>query len=67
MSVKKVIKNARRKKGWLPRGYYAHYCFRCGYVWVSKNKHPAHCANQRCKSPYWDRPRRHPKVEGVKE
>lgn len=32
-------------------------CYRCGYIWESKSKKsPAICP--RCKSPYWDRPRR---------
>lgn len=35
------------------------HCLRCGYVWPVKDpsKRPKSCANLKCKSPYWDRPR----------
>lgn len=35
------------------------HCLRCGYVWPVKDptKRPKSCANVKCKSPYWDRPR----------
>lgn len=37
-------------------------CERCGYEWVPrKPDYPRVCV--RCKSPYWDRPRRKPKEE----
>lgn len=35
-----------------------HHCLRCGHEWPSKLEKPLRCANPRCKSPYWDRPRR---------
>jgi len=36
-------------------------CCRCGYTWAKKKEYedkPVTCANQKCKTPYWDRPRR---------
>lgn len=34
-------------------------CTRCGYQWYPRwGIEPAHCANRRCNSPYWNRPRR---------
>jgi hypothetical protein len=35
-------------------------CHRCGKIWVPRNINnlPKHCANHKCNSPYWDRPRR---------
>jgi hypothetical protein len=32
-------------------------CERCGYSWLSRVNIPVRCASERCKSPYWDRPR----------
>ena len=38
-------------------------CERCGYQWhTSTDRIPGTCANPKCRSPYWDRPRRVPKV-----
>lgn len=35
----------------------AYRCERCGYVWIPRKQElPKVCP--RCKSPYWDRPRR---------
>ncbi len=31
-------------------------CKRCGYQWKVRGTNPIRCANQRCKSPYWNRP-----------
>jgi predicted Zn-ribbon and HTH transcriptional regulator len=35
-------------------------CERCGYEWAQRDpkKTPKVCANPKCKSPYFDRPRR---------
>jgi len=34
-------------------------CLRCGWTWVPYGRMmPARCANQRCRSPYWNIPRR---------
>lgn len=34
-------------------------CLRCGYSWAQKREEkPRLCANQDCKSPYWDKERR---------
>lgn len=34
-------------------------CIRCGYKWYPKKPgEPLCCANQKCKSRYWNRPRR---------
>jgi len=36
-------------------------CCRCGYKWPKKNNadgKPTVCANQKCKSPYWDKAKR---------
>lgn len=35
-----------------------YHCLRCGHIWSSKSKDkPKTCANKKCRSPYWDRPR----------
>lgn len=41
------------------------FCHRCGHIWVRRNldRLPATCPNQKCKSPYWNRPRRAKKEE----
>jgi predicted Zn-ribbon and HTH transcriptional regulator len=33
------------------------HCERCGYDWTPKNRVVNRCANPKCRSPYWDRPR----------
>ena len=33
-------------------------CERCGHEWVPRNKAEAPKVCPKCKSPYWDRPRR---------
>lgn len=41
-------------------------CLRCGHTWIPRTpKKPKVCPNPKCKSPYWDRPRRQKK--GVKK
>ena len=35
---------------------YIFKCLRCGHEWPSKQERPLICP--RCKSPYWDRPRK---------
>ena len=42
----------------LPSGYYAHECLRCGHKWISKNQTVGTCANQKCRSPYWNKKKR---------
>lgn len=33
-------------------------CLRCNYSWIPRSpKKPKDCANQVCRSEYWDRPR----------
>lgn len=33
-------------------------CLRCGYAWPKKEgKTPGTCANPKCKSPYWNKPK----------
>ena len=34
-----------------------HECKRCNYKWTSKIELPGSCANQKCRSPYWDKER----------
>jgi len=34
-------------------------CLRCGHAWTPRGPRPLACA--KCRSPYWDRPRRTPK------
>lgn len=34
-----------------------HYCLRCGASWRSFIPEPKTCANQRCRSPYWNEDR----------
>ena len=38
-------------------------CERCGHEWVPRNKDQPPRVCPKCKSPYWDRPRRTPKAE----
>ena len=39
-------------------------CNRCGYSWFTHKKGlPAHCANRKCNSPYWNKPRIYAKRE----
>lgn len=35
-------------------------CLRCGHEWHPRDPtvHPKVCPNPKCKSPYWDRPRK---------
>ena len=34
-------------------------CSRCGHKWVPESKNrPVTCPNPRCRSAYWDKPRR---------
>jgi hypothetical protein len=34
-------------------------CLRCGWTWVPYGRTtPARCANPKCRSPYWHKPRR---------
>ena len=34
-------------------------CLRCGYVWVNRRENePIACANKKCRSKYWNKPRR---------
>ncbi|MBP1684955.1 MAG: hypothetical protein H6Q33_1098 [Deltaproteobacteria bacterium] len=38
-------------------------CERCGYQWIQRTAgapEPKVCANRKCKSPYWNKPRQHP-------
>lgn len=36
-------------------------CERCGYEWTPRTEGlPKVCANPKCKSPYWNRPRQKP-------
>ena len=37
--------------------YWRHECNRCRKVWYSTKPNPMCCANVKCKSPYWNRPR----------
>jgi len=39
-------------------------CYRCGYAWESESKEPP-VVCPRCKSPYWDRPRRQRKGRSI--
>lgn len=39
-------------------------CTRCGFRWFPRNQDkPRTCANQKCRSPYWDKPRRQKKIK----
>ena len=40
-------------------------CERCGHEWVPRNKDQPPRVCPKCKSPYWDRPRRTPKKEAT--
>ena len=40
----------------------AYTCNRCGYgPWIARNGKPQRCANKRCRSPYYDSPRKYKK------
>lgn len=40
-------------------------CLRCGHKWRPRNDAPPTvCPNPKCKSPYWNRPRMNPKIDG---
>lgn len=41
----------------IAKGLFLHKCLRCNYEWVSKAFSPGSCANQKCRSPYWDKER----------
>jgi len=41
-----------------------HECNRCKYKWISKKKEPVSCANPKCRSPYWNKPRVRKKKKG---
>jgi hypothetical protein len=48
----KRIRNIRRKRKPVT-------CLRCGWTWVPYGRGmPPRCANQTCRSPYWNIPRR---------
>lgn len=50
------------KQQGLPVGTVWLWCSRCGYQWFVRNGVlPVRCANRKCTSPYWHRPR----VRGV--
>jgi len=36
-------------------------CLRCGKVWESKSEHPLRCS--KCKTPYWDIPKKIKEVQ----
>jgi len=41
-------------------------CLRCGYTWFPRKPEPPQaCANPKCRSPYWNKPRKN-KRKGVK-
>lgn len=43
-------------------------CLRCGYEWLPKRSAiPARCANEKCKSPDWDKFPRWRRGQNVKE
>jgi len=43
-------------------------CERCGYQWQKRGKNlPEVCANLKCKSRYWNKPRRNKKKVGSNE
>jgi len=35
----------------------SHSCNRCEYEWLSKIENPKTCANPKCRTPYWNKPR----------
>lgn len=35
-----------------------HQCNRCRHEWPSKLEKPNTCANKKCRSPYWNKPRK---------
>jgi len=51
MEQSRAVKVILRQEGW--------QCERCGHQWVPKIPGYAAAACPKCKSPYWQRPRRH--------
>ena len=53
--MKTLIQKSKKIAGnnWL------HKCNRCKYEWVSKKKTPNTCAEKKCRSPYWNKPRKY--------
>ena len=40
------------------------HCLRCGYTWTPRSDElPTVCPNPKCKSPYWNKPRKNGKVK----
>ena len=40
-------------------------CLRCGYEWYPTTpEEPTTCANPKCRSPYWNTPRKTPRRRG---
>ena len=39
------------------KGIFLHHCLRCDFNWTSKAASPGSCANQKCRSPYWNKER----------
>jgi Zn finger protein HypA/HybF involved in hydrogenase expression len=44
---------------------WAYKCERCDHVWMPREEGVAPKVCPKCKSPYWDRPRRKPKEDRV--
>jgi predicted Zn-ribbon and HTH transcriptional regulator len=40
---------------------YIHKCLRCAWEWASRKEHPMRCS--KCKTPYWNIPKRPSKKE----
>ena len=36
---------------------WSHHCGRCDYQWASRTESPKTCANEKCRSPYWNKKR----------
>ena len=34
--------------------YWYHKCATCGNIWYNKNSYPARCANNHCRTAYWN-------------
>lgn len=41
----------------ISKGIWLHECNRCKHKWTSKIENPGSCANIKCRSPYWNKPR----------
>ena len=50
--------NNKNKKAGANINLTGHRCYRCGHEWIPREKGDIPRVCPKCKSPYWDRPKR---------